>query len=202
MDTESVLNEPITKDKTPSLWIGSLAAYNQGYLVGDWFQVTQYTDEGEYWENVRWTIAQRKPAALNGMSDEELLDEIDTFDTEYLPEGISVHSHFDLIKQFDYLDEHGRAIAEALVTEGIKSLADLNDLWIEDILHDYYRGCFDSERDYSDELAEAMYCDELRESPSIAAYFDYEAFHRDIFIHGEYYSRPCKSCNALMIFGG
>lgn len=171
------------------VWIGSLAAYNAGSLVGEWFEVEEDQEASDFWENVKSRI---QALGCDGMSDLELLDELDVFDTDGLPDYLDLFQ-WDRVQEFIKLDDHDRAIVSALIDAGLTS----EDESLNDLISDHYHGCHNSQQDYATQYAHEAYNFDALEYP-FNQYFDYEKFTRDLFT--ELGSVFCSHCSDHIIY--
>ena len=157
-----------TADTTPRVWIGCLACYNNGRLVGDWFDAEDADEVTTYDIHGAHTRA-------------DLHDELWCFDHENMPVGHEMSPY--------EAAQWGRAVTsvpedqrEALcawvrsgnyVAEGDGDLPSLSDF------EERYCGQWDSFREYAEELADEIgLLDEVPEH--IASYFNWEAWTRDL----------------------
>ena len=171
------------------VWIGSLAAYNAGGLIGEWFEVEADQEAADFWKNVKTRIS---AIGFRGMSDHELLDELDVFDTDGLPSYLDLFQ-WDRVQEFIKLDDHDRAIASAIIDAGFNR----DDESLDDLLSEHYHGCHRSEKDYAIEYLESCYDFDAVEYP-FGQYFDYEKFTRDLFM--ELGSEFCSHCKDYIIY--
>lgn len=169
------------------VWIGCLACYNEGRLVGEWRDAIDADDVTS--EDVHRNVA-KDPAVLEfvAMAHEELwcmdLDETQGWLTEECSpmHAAQVARTIESIEDAHDDPETVLAWADNL---GIRDdiIRDEYDSAQSDDFRDAYCGTFDSELDYAYELVDGtgmLYgIDE-----HIACYFDYQAFARDLFLDG------------------
>ena len=171
------------------VWIGSLAAYNAGSLVGEWFEIEEDQEASDFWHNVKTRIwALGYPV----MSAHELLDELDVFDTDGLPSYLDLFQ-WDRVQEFIKLDDHDRAIVSALIDAGLTS----KDESLTDLISDHYHGCYRSQQAYAEQYVHECYDFDAVEFP-FNQYFDYEKFTRDLFT--ELGSEFCSHCKDYIIY--
>ena len=169
------------------VWIGSLAAYNAGGLIGEWFEVEEDQEAADFWQNVKSRISE---IGFRGMSDYELLDELDVMDTDGLPSYLDLFQ-WDRVQEFIKLDDHDRAIASALIDAGLTSV----DESLDDLLSDHYRGCHESKRAYAIEYVHECY--DFDAVPEVFRYhFDYDSYANDLDIGSEF----CSHCKDYIIY--
>lgn len=160
------------------VWIGNLGKYNEGYLVGDWFDLPIDYDD----------MAER--IGLN-----ERYEEYGIFDTDDFPcevgEWTSVEELNEMYEMFEELPDY---VLDNL-DEFIGIFGSLKNLveHVNDII--LYSGC-----DTMGEVAEVLLeesgrLDEIPED--LQYYFDYEAYGRDLWIAGTFISTEKGMCEVL-----
>lgn len=148
---------------TPSIWVGTWAAYNNGILHGAWIDCTLGVDH--IYDEIN-KILETCP---------EQGEEYGIFDISALPNFINEHSSdFENIAAWaKALEEHGEIIA---------SLAkELNIEDIEEVLEyheNHYHGCANSFDEFAQNFFDDIYGHEVPEH--LQHYIDYEAFARDL----------------------
>ena len=157
-----------TPDTTPRVWIGCLHCYNDGRLVGDWFDAA--TTDGV-------TLADVHGAHSRADSHDELW----CFDHENLP----VRGELDPLAAADwgrvYTEvgpEHWPALCAWVesgdyVAEGTGDLPSISDF------EERYCGAWENFREYAEQLADDIGL--LADVPEeIARYFDWQAWSRNL----------------------
>jgi antirestriction protein len=158
---------------TPQIYVGTYAKYNNGSIEGAWLDLTNYSDKNEFYVAC---------AALH--SDEE--------DPEYMFqdwEGIQ-----DQFISECHIDEKFWEFQE-LTTDWDEDRISAFQLWIDhtgssdsiseqiENFEESYRGIYDCERAYAEELAEELgYISAMEKSGISVNYFDFEQFANDLFI--------------------
>lgn len=152
-------------DTTPRVWIGCLACYNAGRLVGDWHDASD-ADEVT-------------TADVHGRDSSH--DELWCFDLENIPvrREMSPSEAAEWGRVFYEVDEHQRAALYAwvaggdYVSEGAGGLPSASDF------EERYAGHWDSFDDYARQLADDIGL--LSDVPEgIASYFDWQSWTRDL----------------------
>lgn len=156
-----------TTDTTPRVWIGCLACYNAGRLIGEWFPAVDAGDVTTY-------------DVHGAHSRADSHDELWVMDHEYLPitGECSPAEAAAWAELLDSVDEWQRDAFRAWVTagdyshdgDGLPSVSDFEDA---------YCGEWDTFQQYAEELAEdtgllAGVPDEF------VGYFDWQAWARDL----------------------
>ena len=162
----------------PSAWIGCLACYNEGRLVGDWFnaatadEVTTYDVHGAH-------------------SRADSHDELWVFDHENIP----VRGEMDPITAAAWgrclakVDEQLRPALCAWVESGDYVAEGTGDLPSVSDFEERYCGDWDSFREYAEQLSADIGL--LADVPEeIANYFDWSAWTRDLAMDYSVYDDP------------
>lgn len=168
-------------DTDARAWIGSLAAYNAGRLVGAWIDLDG-KDAEDVAEEAREAM---RPQIAGWMGEAEAFDEIWIFDHEGL--GGLVRGECNV----------GEAVAAAEVLGGLYGNVDAFRAYCENLgptnidlatvaddFEEAYQGEYATMADFAEELLNDT--GDLAKMPeSLRYYFDYEAYGRDLV--GDYY---------------
>ncbi|MBX9787520.1 MAG: antirestriction protein ArdA [Pirellulales bacterium] len=148
------------------IYVACLAAYNAGTLHGQWIHAAQ--DADSLHKEVQELLKQSPESIAQewAIHDYEGFGEIRI--DEYEP--LSEVSRLALL-----VDEYGEPFAAYAAHVG-------NDSATEESFLDAYRGRWDSELAYAQDLFDELHAHELPEH--LRFYIDYEAFSRDIFLDG------------------
>lgn len=158
------------------VYVGTYGKYAGGSIHGDWLQLSDYTDEDEFYE------------ACQRIHDDEDEPEFMFQDYENIPAGLITENWiseriFEVIEAIEDMKESKKKPFLIWCCNGHRSLSqeDIHDL-IGDFEIDYI-GEYDSEEDFARELIDER--DDL--TAFTREYFDYEAYAYDLF-RGEYWS--------------
>ncbi|MEX2170710.1 MAG: antirestriction protein ArdA [Pirellulales bacterium] len=150
----------------PMIYVACLAAYNAGTLHGKWITATQDADS-----------LHREVQAILKQSPEPLAEEWAIHDYEGFGnirlgeyESLSEVSRLALL-----VEEHGEPFGAYAAHVDTESAT-------EESFLDAYRGHWDSELAYAQDLFDELYAHELPEH--LRNYINYEAFSRDLFLDG------------------
>ena len=117
------------------------------------------------------------------VSPEFMAQDFTDFPREFYTEGFMSEREFDVIQEFANLDDDEREAFEVYVAAFGSSRDDVS---IFDNFREAYQGKWDSEKDFTYNLVDEI--GYLQGVPdSVASYFDYEAFARDLFIDDYYF---------------
>ena len=165
-------------DTTPRVWIGCLACYNEGRLVGDWFdaatadEVTTYDVHGAHSRSDShdelW-VMDHENIPVRGEMDPSEAAEWGRVYTEVGPEHWPALCAW--VESGDY------------VAEGTGELPSISDF------EERYCGAWENLREYAEQLADDIGL--LADVPEeIARYFDWQAWSRDLAFDYSTYDDP------------
>lgn len=165
------------------VWVGCLACYNDGMLVGEWVDASE---AGEYRPHLALGNPDRQIIAshLNRLHEETWC-----FDHEGFPAGTGEMSPMEAQRIAEALE--GLMAASCADAPAVFAYADnmgqsVTDVTVSDF-DDAYNGEWKSEEDFASEMADELILHSV--SDDFARYFDYEAWTRDLFM-SDYWSAP------------
>ena len=151
---------------TPKIYVACLAAYNNGYLHGEWIDATQDVDS--IYSNIRNVLA----SSPIPNAEEWAIHDYEDFHSISISENEGVESsHEKALFALEH-GEVGTAIADYYG-------GDLEDA--KEAIENNYHGEWDSELDFATDLFDECYAHDIPEN--LRSYIDYEQFCRDIFIN-------------------
>lgn len=151
---------------TPKIYVACLAAYNNGYLHGEWIDATQDVD-AIYSEIRKVLVSSPIPHA-----EEWAIHDYEGFCSMKISEHEGIESSH---QKALFILEHGAVGGEVAGYYG----GNLEDA--EEALENNYHGEWDSELDFATELFDDCYAHTIPQN--LRSYIDYEQFCRDIFIN-------------------
>ena len=158
------------------VFLTNLGKYNEGYLIGEWLELPASQQEID------------ETMAKIGINEEYEEWFITDYETDI--EGVEVgeYSNLDelneLAEQLDELEEDEQKAIQAMLLDGYT----FNEA-LEKVINGDYAIYFDCDNmtDVAYEIVEE--CGYLNDVPeTIARYFDYESFGRDLNIEGKFYN--------------
>ena len=160
----------------PAVYVGTYGKYNSGSLRGVWLDLTTFADYDEFLAVCRYIHRdEREP--------EFMAQDFTDFPREFYTEGFMSEREFDVIQEFAKLDDDDKEAFEVYVAAFGSSRDDVS---IFDNFREAYQGKWDSEEDFTYNLVDEIGF--LQGVPdSVANYFDYAAFARDLFIDDYYF---------------
>jgi antirestriction protein len=159
---------------TPKIYVGTYAKYNAGSIAGKWMDLSEYTDYDSF-------VAACIQLHKNEADPEFMIQDYEGFPKAlYYESGLPSKERFELIKQISELSEDE---SEALTV--FSDYEEREDAELIETFRDRYQGKWETRKDFAENLAEECgYYDILEKASIPVAYFDAEAFARDLFMDG------------------
>lgn len=148
---------------TPKIYVACLAAYNSGFLHGEWIDVDKGLEEVQ--DEIQKILAL---SPIKGAEEWAIHDF----------EGFGEYR----LSEYENID-HVVELAEFMAKHGDLGASLLGDYSIEEatrLLEDNYQGAYDDEVDFAYYIFEECYSNSVLDN--LAYYFDYVAFTRDLFM--------------------
>jgi antirestriction protein len=164
------------------IYVACLAAYNAGYLHGEWIDAAQ---DAESLHAEVQQILKQSPIPL---AEEWAIHDYEGFGDIRIAEYAGLSEVSRLAK---LIEEHGEAFTAYAAYVG-------SDTATEDSFLDAYCGHWESEQAYAEHLFDELYLHEIPEH--VRHYIDYEAFSRDLFLDG--YFSTLSSDYGVHVFHG
>ena len=164
-------------DDTPKVWVGEWSLYNEGKLMGQWIDLSDFDSGAE----VMYKISE----LMNDLTEKtgELREEYAIFDYENFPR--SMYSEQMGEKEFDNVIEAYKISQERDMP--IDVIGDIMREYspddIESFIDENYEGYFESEEDLAYHVIDATGGIENMSKDTLERYFDYESFGRDLSIN-------------------
>jgi antirestriction protein len=156
-----------THDDTPAIYVANLGAYNEGRLVGEWIKLEDGVTADD--------INERIQSMLSRTGGEEYA----VHDYHNMPSSLGEWPDMEKVAEVaQAIHDHGYEVVRAYI--------DCFDEGSLDQLEERFQGIHSNEEDFAYELVRDCY-DLEKMMGSLAYYFDYEAFARDLFM-GDYVS--------------
>jgi len=150
-----------SNDNTPAIYVGTYGQYNNGSLYGRWFDLTEYSEQSEFYNAIaEYHKKEHDP--------EFMFQDWENIPSQFIGESYLSDEFWDYLKFIDssYLDQEA---IDAGLSLGIPL----------DKLEEAYYGQYDSDTDLAYEYIDSTGM--LSDVPdSISNYFDYESFGRDL----------------------
>jgi antirestriction protein len=156
----------MTATTTPAVYVGTYHKYNCGSIFGQWFDLTDFDDEADFY------------AACRTLHHDEHDAELMFQDWEGIPDNLASECsiNWSFIKAYKQARDEGKDAA-------FIAWADYTGECDFDAFEEAYRGEARSEEDFACEFVEDNGL--LSEVPdALRSYFDYEAYARDLFSDG------------------
>ncbi|MBD5505637.1 MAG: antirestriction protein ArdA [Lachnospiraceae bacterium] len=161
---EAIANHKSECDGEPSVYVGTYAKYNEGSLRGLWIDLSSFNDYDEFINFCKAIHADEEDPEL-------MAQDYECFPRQWYTEGFMSEDDFDHILEYsDMCDKHGN--------DAVDDYLEFHDSL--DNFEEAYCGEWDSEEDFARHIVEECYNLE-KMMGSLANYFDYEAFARELF---------------------
>ncbi len=166
---------------TPKVWVGEWSLYNEGKLIGEWVDLSDFSSGEEVMEKIQELLD--KWTKETG----ELREEYGIFDYENFPrslysEQMGEEEFEKVIKAWEFSQERDVPMD---VIGNIISEYDPDD--IEEFFDERYEGQFDSDTDLAYHYVDMVGGLEGVGKETVERYFDYESFGRDLaYDYNEY----------------
>ena len=171
------LEEAISKHEwkhdsdSPALYCGTYGKYNSGNFNGMWVNVSTFDNYEDFINFCKAIHADESDPELMFQDFENMPDSL-------YHESMGEEEFTNLLKYCDLCDEYSvSAVDDFLEWDSTDDL---------DNMHDAYVGVYDSKEDFAREIVSDCY-DLENMMGSLADYFDYEAFSRDLFMCDYYF---------------
>lgn len=178
-------------DETPKVYIADLAAYNEGKLVGEWIDLSDYNDGSEVMDEIS-NLLKKWSKKAGEEREEYAVHDYENFASNLYSEYMGEESFDKVIKAYKVSEEKGIP-ADVIGT----IMREYNPDDIEEWIDEHYEGQFDNDTDLAYHYVDMMGGVEKLGKKTTDMYFDYEKFGRDLAIndfneHGGYYFRNYK----------
>ena len=152
----------------PRIYVACLAAYNSGYLHGEWIPADQSSND------IRNDIQKMLAASPIEKAEEWAIHDYEGFGDKSLSEWEDINSIVSLAEFMARYGELGGALLGEYSVEEAETL-----------MADHYQGSYNSEVDFAETILDDCYSNAIPKN--LIYYFDYDAFARDLFIN-DYFS--------------
>ena len=161
---EAIADHKSPCDGEPSVYVGTYGKYDDGSLCSLWIDLSSFNDYDEFINFCKAIHADEKDPEL-------MAQDYEGFPRQWYNEGFMSEDDFDNILEYsDMCDKHG--------SDAVDDYMEFNDNI--DNFEEAYCGEWDSEEDYARHIVDECYNLE-KMMGSLANYFDYEAFARELF---------------------
>ena len=163
---EAVAEHKSGCDGEPSVYVGTYGKYNDGSLCGLWIDLSSFDDYDDFINFCKAIHADEEDPEL-------MAQDYEGFPRQWYCESGMDEETFDHIKEYtEMCDKHG--------AEAVDDYMDLDHDDLDDF-EEAYCGEWDSEEDFARHIVEECY-DLERTMGSLADYFDYERYGRELFM--------------------
>ena len=156
-------------DGNPSVYCGTYAKYNEGSIFGAWLDISKFSDYDEFIGVCHQLHADEKDPEL-------MFQDYECFPESLYSESCMNEDTFNKILAYANLGESEK--------EAFEDYMDLGHDFNVERFQEVYMGCWESKEDFAQHIVDECY-DIEKSMGSLASYFDYKAFARDLFL-GDY----------------
>lgn len=167
----------MSKDNTPKVYIADLTAYNNGQLIGKWFDLTDYSDGAELMQDIQKMLdEQTKKDKFGDVHEEYAVHDYENFPREFYSEYMG-ESDFDKLISLINDSEDSNLPFDVIA----KAMADLGKDEVSEVVEAYFGSVPASMgnewRDFAYEYVDMV--GGISGVSNADYYFDYESFGSD-----------------------
>ena len=184
----------VSNADAPRIYVADLKAYNEGKLIGEWLDLTDYNDGDEVNDKIIELTEGWSEEHHNGDETEHAIHDFENIDNSLGSEYMGISDYDMIINSYNVSENTG---IPAEVIQNVASQYDIDGSDLEDWVSDNYSGQFDSDEDLGYDYVENMGgVSELGDN-TIETYFDYNSFGRDLAydyneVDGHYFRNYAK----------
>ena len=181
------------KDDTPKIYVADLKAYNEGRLIGEFIDLSEYDSGEEVMEKITELMEEYSDKYHNGEETEYAIHDYENFSSSLYSESMGEEDFDIIIDTYKMSDEYD--IPAEVLQDVMNDFNSANEN-LSDFISDRYYGRFDNESALAYDYVEQMGgISELGDN-TIETYFDYDSFGRDLAMdfseYDGYYFRAYK----------
>lgn len=159
---------------TPKIYVADLAAYNNGMLVGEWLDLSDYDDGSEVMDAIQDLLSQWSEES-GEEREEYAIHDYENFDSGLYSEYMGEDDFDKVIKSYKLSEEKG--VPMSVISHIIREY-DPDD--VEEWYDEHFEGEFDSDTDLAYNYVDMVGGASELGKDTLERYFDYEAFGRDL----------------------
>jgi len=162
---------------TPKVWVGEWSLYNEGKLIGEWIDLSEYSSGEEVMDKIQ-ELLDKWTKETGELREEYAVFDYENFPSSLYSEQMGEDSFDKVINAWEVSQERDIPMD---VIGTIISEYDPNNIerWIEE----KFRGQYDSDTDFAYDWVDMMGGIENVSKNDLESYFDYESFGRDLVIN-------------------
>lgn len=154
-------------DGSPSIYCGTYRKYNEGSIFGAWLDIAKFSDYDEFIDVCRQLHADEEDPEL-------MFQDYECYPSSLYCESCMGEDIFNKILEYAELNDDDK--------EAFDDYLDLGHDFNVARFREAYCGHWSSEKDFAIDIIDSCY-DIERQMGSLASYFDYDAFARDLFMY-------------------
>jgi antirestriction protein len=164
----------VGSDETPKVWIGEWSLYNEGKLIGEWVDLSDYSSGDEVMDKIQELLDQWTEETGENREEYGVFD-FENFPRSMYSEQMGEQEFDNVIKAWEFSQERDVPME---VIANIVSEYEPSDL--EEWFNERYEGQFNSDTDLAYNYVEQLGGIEQLGKETTERYFDYESFGRDL----------------------
>ncbi len=168
LEANEIVSEHVAdfSSDNPAVYCGTYGKYNDGCIDGAWLDLTTFDSYEEFIEVCKLLHRDEEDPEL-------MFQDYENFPRDWYSESCMDESTFEKIKKYADMDDNMREAFDDYLNNF--SFVDFESF------EEAYCGKYDSEEDFAEQLVDECY-DIDKMMGSLASYFDYKAFARDLFM--------------------
>jgi antirestriction protein len=164
----------VGSDETPKVWVGEWSLYNEGKLIGEWVDLSDYSSGEEVMDKIqelldKWTEETGENREEYGIFDFE------NFPRSMYSEQMGEQDFDNVIKAWEFSQD--RDVPMEVIGNIVREY-EPSDL--EEWFNEHYEGQFNSDSDLAYHYVDVLGGIEQLGKDTTERYFDYESFGRDL----------------------
>ena len=164
------------KEDTPKIYVADLKSYNEGKLIGEWVDLTEYDSGEEVQDKIASLMKEYSKKYHNGEETEHSIHDYENFDSSLYSEYMG-EADYDIIIDTRKISEEKGIPAEVLQSISNDFSPDNLEEFVDERYIGEYEGDYELGENYVDNVGG------IEGVKNSEFYFDYEALGRDLSIN-------------------
>ena len=163
-------------ETSPRIYVADLSAYNNGKLIGSWLDISDYSNGYEVMEAIG-SLLEDWSEQSGEVREEYAIHDFEGFPNELYSESMG-EKEFDIIIGGISISEDKGVPMNVIVTIMKEYSLDADE--VGDWFDEHYQGYFDNDEKFADNYIDNIGGVEELGKDTLATYFDYNSFGRDL----------------------
>lgn len=166
----------LSSDDTPKIWVGEWSLYNEGKLIGEWVDLSDFDNGAEVMDKIQ-ALLDKWTKETGELREEYAIFDYENFSSSLYSEGMGEDAFDKIIASYKISQE--KDIPADVIGE-IMSDYGLDPSELEDFFEERYIGYFENDEDLGYYLVDEMNGGiENMSKNTLEMYFNYESYGRD-----------------------